>query len=175
MFTFNVFAFTCHLLQKYEVKKTLGQKWLALIPPSLCRASPGAQWVICLQCIRCQKMWIRSLYREDPLNEGMETHSSILAWRIPWQRNLMGYSPEGYKELDMIEVTEHTCNLCREGPSFLNTLLLLILTEQKKFKTWGTNKEFQKKENQKCEKEDGVRMHWGKRHKYFHTAKCFYL
>ena len=28
---------------------------------------------------------------EDPLEEGMAIHSSILAWRIPW--NLVGYSP----------------------------------------------------------------------------------
>ena len=28
--------------------------------------------------------WVRSLGREDPLEEGMATHSSILAWRIPW-------------------------------------------------------------------------------------------
>ena len=27
--------------------------------------------------------WVRSLGREDPLEEGMATHSSILAWRIP--------------------------------------------------------------------------------------------
>ena len=29
-------------------------------------------------------MWVRSLGQEDPLEEGMATHSSILAWRIPW-------------------------------------------------------------------------------------------
>ena len=29
-------------------------------------------------------MWIRSLGWDDPLEEGMETHSSILAWKIPW-------------------------------------------------------------------------------------------
>ena len=28
--------------------------------------------------------WVRSLGRENPLEEGMATHSSILAWRIPW-------------------------------------------------------------------------------------------
>ena len=28
--------------------------------------------------------WVRSLGREDPLDKGMATHSSILAWRIPW-------------------------------------------------------------------------------------------
>ena len=29
-------------------------------------------------------MWLRSLGQEDPLEEGMAVHSSILAWRIPW-------------------------------------------------------------------------------------------
>ena len=28
--------------------------------------------------------WVQSLGREDPLKEGTSTHSSILAWRIPW-------------------------------------------------------------------------------------------
>ena len=28
--------------------------------------------------------WVQSLSWEDPLEEGMATHSSILAWRIPW-------------------------------------------------------------------------------------------
>ena len=28
--------------------------------------------------------WVRSLGREDPLEEGMATHSRILVWRIPW-------------------------------------------------------------------------------------------
>ena len=31
-----------------------------------------------------QENQVRSLGREDPLEEGMATHSSILAWRIPW-------------------------------------------------------------------------------------------
>ena len=35
-------------------------------------------------------MWVQSLGQEDPLVEGMATHSNILAWRIPWT---MGYSP----------------------------------------------------------------------------------
>ena len=28
--------------------------------------------------------WVQSLSQEDPLEEGMGTHSSILAWRMPW-------------------------------------------------------------------------------------------
>ena len=31
-----------------------------------------------------QEIWVQSLGREDPLEEGMATHSSILAWKIPW-------------------------------------------------------------------------------------------
>ena len=31
-----------------------------------------------------QKAWVRSLGWEDPLEKEMATHSSILAWRIPW-------------------------------------------------------------------------------------------
>ena len=31
-----------------------------------------------------QETWIQSLGRDYPLEEGMATHSSILAWRIPW-------------------------------------------------------------------------------------------
>ena len=37
----------------------------------------------------------------------MPTHSSILAWEIPWMRSLAGYSPWDHKELDRTEVTEH--------------------------------------------------------------------
>ena len=31
-----------------------------------------------------QETWVQSLDQEDPLEKGMATHSSILAWRIPW-------------------------------------------------------------------------------------------
>ena len=31
-----------------------------------------------------QETWVRSLGQEDPLEEEMATHSSILAWEIPW-------------------------------------------------------------------------------------------
>ena len=35
-----------------------------------------------------QETWVQSLGREDPLEKGMATHSSILAWRIPWAEEL---------------------------------------------------------------------------------------
>ena len=45
---------------------------------------------------------VQSLGWEDPLEEGMATQSSILAWRIP-QRSLVDYSPRDGKESDMTE------------------------------------------------------------------------
>ena len=50
-----------------------------------------------------QETWFRSLGQEDPLEKGMATHSSILAWRIPWTEELGDYSPWGCKELDTTE------------------------------------------------------------------------
>ena len=35
-----------------------------------------------------QETWVQSLGQEDPLKKGMATHSSILAWRIPWIKEL---------------------------------------------------------------------------------------
>ena len=49
-------------------------------------------------------MWVLSLGSEDPLEEGTATHSSILAWRIPWTEE-PGGCPVGFKELDTTEVT----------------------------------------------------------------------
>ena len=44
-----------------------------------------AQWVKNPPTIQeLQEMWIQSLGWEDPLEKEMETHSSFLAWRIPW-------------------------------------------------------------------------------------------
>ena len=52
-----------------------------------------------------QKVLVQSLDRENPLEEDMAIHSSILAWRIHRQKSLAGYSPQGHKELDMIKAT----------------------------------------------------------------------
>ena len=48
-------------------------------------------------------MQVRSLGREDPLEEGMAIHSSILAWRIPRIEELGGLPSIGHTELDMTE------------------------------------------------------------------------
>ena len=56
-----------------------------------------------------QEMRIQSLSLENPLEEDMATHSSVLAWEIPWTRSLEGYSPWGLKESDTTEwLSTHT-------------------------------------------------------------------
>ena len=42
-----------------------------------------------------QETWVQSLGREDPLEKGMATHSSILAWIIPWTEEPGGLQSMG--------------------------------------------------------------------------------
>ena len=56
-----------------------------------------------------QETWVRALGQEDPLEKGMATHSSTLAWRIPWAEEPADYSPWGRKESDMTERLTHVC------------------------------------------------------------------
>ena len=49
--------------------------------------------------------WIQSLVWEDPLEEGMATHSSILAWRIPWIEEPGGLQANVSQGVDMTEAT----------------------------------------------------------------------
>ena len=49
-----------------------------------------------------QEMLVRSLGREDALEEEMATHSSILAWEIPWTEEPGGQQSINRKELNMI-------------------------------------------------------------------------
>ena len=50
-----------------------------------------------------QETWLRSLGQEDPLEKGMATYSSILAWKIPWTEE-GDYRPWGRQQSD---TTEH--------------------------------------------------------------------
>ena len=62
---------TCHMNNPFKSKGIVG--W---------RASLVAQRVKHLPAM--QVTWVRSLGQEDPLEKEMATHSSILAWKIPW-------------------------------------------------------------------------------------------
>ena len=48
-------------------------------------------------------MGLVSLGREEPLEKGMATHSSILTWEIPWTEEPGGYSPWSHKESEANE------------------------------------------------------------------------
>ena len=65
---------------------------------------------------------IRSLGQDDPLEKEMATHSSILAWRIPWMEELCGQQSTDCKESDTTErfhflFTFHSCKHFLAGPS----------------------------------------------------------
>ena len=57
------------------------------------RASPVSQTVKNLSAM--QETWVQSLDWEDPLEKGMATHSSILAWRVPWREESGGLESVG--------------------------------------------------------------------------------
>ena len=48
-----------------------------------------------------QETWVQSMDQEDPLEKEMATHSSILAWEIPWIEEPEGLQSMGSQELDM--------------------------------------------------------------------------
>ena len=50
-----------------------------------------------------QEMLVQSLCRKDPLEEEMATHSSILAWEIPWTEEPSGLQSMGLQESDTTE------------------------------------------------------------------------
>ena len=55
-----------------------------------------------------RETWVRSLDGEDPLEEGMATHSSILAWRIPTDRGAWWPTVAGVARVEHDRVTKHS-------------------------------------------------------------------
>ena len=64
-----------------------------------------------------QETQVSSLGQEDPLEKGMATHSSILAWRIPWKTSLVAYSLWGCKELNTTKQLTLSLSLSYHGRS----------------------------------------------------------
>ena len=71
----------------------------------LCGASQVAQWVKNPPAM--QELWVRSIGWEEPLEEGMATHSSILPWRIPWTEEPGGLQPVGSQRVRHDWVSTH--------------------------------------------------------------------
>ena len=71
-----------------------------------------------------QETQVQSLGWEDPLEKGMATHSSILAWRIPWTEKPWA-TVHGVAELDMTEqLTLSVSYICIQTTSSLSIHLL---------------------------------------------------
>ena len=57
-------------------------------------------------------MWVQSLGWEDPLEKEMATHSSILAWRIPWSEEPGGPQSTGLKSQTLLKgLGTHTMHI----------------------------------------------------------------
>ena len=63
---------------------------------------PGATVIISLPMPKTQDTQVQSLGQEGPLEEGMATHSSILAWIIPWTGETSGIQPMGLQRVGQI-------------------------------------------------------------------------
>ena len=88
-------------------------------------ASLVAQWQrICLPMQKMQETPLHSLNQEDPLEQEMATHSSILAWRIPWTEGPGGYRL--WKCKDIIEqLNTHTHQSIAVSILFFHNCLLI--------------------------------------------------
>ena len=60
-----------------------------------------------------QGTWVPSLGWEDPLEEGVATRSSIVAWRIPWTEEPGGLQAMGSHRAVPAAVSWHACTMCR--------------------------------------------------------------
>ena len=58
-----------------------------------------------------QETWVLSLGQEDPLEEGMATHSSIVAWIIPWTEDPGGLPSIGSHRVRHDLACKHACQL----------------------------------------------------------------
>ena len=92
---------------------------------SLSWASLVAQMVKNLPAM--QETWVRFLGWEDPSEKGMATHSSILAWRIPWTEKPGGLQSMGLQRVRHDWVTKHS-SLC---------LYILLSRNRLRLGRWG--------------------------------------
>ena len=70
-------------------------------------------------------MWVRYVVWEDPLEEGMATHSSVLAWRIPWTEE-----PGGLQSIGSQRVGHEQSDLAGTHLSEITVTSKLLLATQ---------------------------------------------
>ena len=67
--------------------------------PILCLFPLTKSGLIAIYLVLILETWVRSLGWEDPLEEEMATHSTILAWRIPWTEEPGGLQSTGLQRV----------------------------------------------------------------------------
>ena len=90
-----------HLAPLGNCKNSRGVRSPLLFLPSGTSDEPTCQ------CRRCKRHRFDLLSGEDPLEEGMATHSSILAWRILWTEEPGGLQSIGSQRVNTTEATWH--------------------------------------------------------------------
>ena len=89
---------TCSFYLSSELRPQQLDWYILLVARlGIIRASLVAQIVKNLPAM--QETQVQSLGREDPLEKGMSTHSTILAWRIPWTEDLGRLQPREWKSV----------------------------------------------------------------------------
>ena len=79
-----------------------------------------------------QETRVCSLGREDPPEEGMATHSSILAWRFLWTEETGGYSPSTAQALDgLLHSRSPACIKCFQNVQHIPTHMTALCDERK--------------------------------------------
>ena len=85
-----------------------------------------------------QKTWVLSLGGEDPLEKGMPTHFSILAWRIPWTEEPTGLQctreqrlGHNWSDFNNLRYADDT-TLMAESEEELKSLLMKVKEESEK-------------------------------------------
>ena len=108
----NFLPTPCQLFTKngYKIKppclyhqKTLFFFFNQIIFQLIARNIPGGPVLKTLPAT--QETWVQSLGQEDPLEKGMATHFSILAWRIPWTEKGGGLHPMGLQSVGHEQAT----------------------------------------------------------------------
>ena len=103
-----------------------------------CKASCEIKEIHVAQMVKnlpaVQETWVHSLGWQDPLQQGIVTHSSILAWRIPWQRRAWWATVHEMQRVRQDSAT-NTCTFFSELRSLWisNSNLMLYLTNSKTF------------------------------------------
>ena len=111
------------LVQALDGIQPISQRTGSSVRKSRCRTTPPAETLVSRRFpggsvvknpLPIQEMLVPSLGPEDPLEQELAPHSSILAWKIPGQRSLVGYGAWGRKESDMTEHVARTQKSARE-------------------------------------------------------------